>query len=588
MDRRIGAKRSPRLGAMFDLTRCSTEGLANAEIAGRERIGKVKHAHREVVRGPWPDAGKRGRGGDEVIEVAIGERQGAIHDRARERPDRGRPGSRHADVRDLVDRSLGDLGRGRKPERELRARAVDPRTERRGEPARDRGGGRDRDLLAEQRAHRGLETVERPGHAQAGVRREPRCQRAIAREHAADHVGTCVEVEQRADARDQRHHHRDQRRRELELQARAISSSVRHGDRAGMAIERDHAAIDAGVDVLDAWNRAGREEREQVIPVEWRSVVEPQTYAADSVRRGTRLAATHLRRGAAHGVGEQRVEPAQTSEARGERDVGDRQRRLLEQLLREPEPPGLRERDRRHAEPMLDRAPQVTRADTELGGELVDRAVIERALRDPCRRGGDQTIDGVDLRVAGRELGTTAEARAKPRGLGLRRGVEERAPRTTGCARRADRPAVDPRGRHADEEHAVEPPIAGDECGVARVGIHGSDVPCRDRHDAPFPERDSNSRSRFTGATATVPGSRFTGAIARSPRGFVVRWCRRDARRIDEPWQLALEGGREQLGTRSSVERPPLFDGQYEAGQRDVPRHRSTFHVQVKRGKFSC
>ena len=61
-----------------------------------------------------------------------------------------------------------------------------------------------------------------------------------------------------------------------------------------------------------------------------------------------------------------------------------------------------------------------------------------------------------------RELGAAAKARAVTRGFGERGRREELAARPAGRARRADRPAIDAGRADADEEHAIEPRVAGE------------------------------------------------------------------------------------------------------------------------------
>ncbi|MCW5802866.1 MAG: hypothetical protein KIT31_10810, partial [Deltaproteobacteria bacterium] len=106
----VRTKRAPRLRARLGLAHGRAgEGLAHAEVGGGERIGDVQRAHREVVRGPRPDAGERARGGDERVEVVRAvEAQRTSGDRGRERVDRGGARGRQADLRDRGRRARGD------------------------------------------------------------------------------------------------------------------------------------------------------------------------------------------------------------------------------------------------------------------------------------------------------------------------------------------------------------------------------------------------------------------------------------------------------------------------------------------------
>ncbi len=465
---------SPRLGASFCLASSSIcrdrsrgergQRLLDPEIRGGERIGEMQRPHREVVRGPRPDAGQRGRGGHELLEVNTVEREAVIGHRRREAMDRGRARTRQADLRDPIDTRPHDLAREREPMRE--ACAVVRRTERRGEPAGERGRGGDRHLLPEQRADRGLEAIDRTGHAQAGPLGDERREPAILAEHTGDHVGTRIEIEHPPHARDQRHHDRHERRRDRQHERIALVGAA-DLDRPDLAIEMNDATICIAIDTLDAGDRPRGEKPEHAIPVVRRPVVETQRQRA-LADAAVRMRAPQGTGCAPHDVEEHRVEAPHALEAGGERDLGQRQRGVLEQLLREREPPGLRERDRRHAELALHRAPQVPCRHPELGRELVDGCLVQRALVDPSGRRRDEHVDRIDLCIPRRELGPAAKAGAEPGGLGERGGRVERAARPARQLRGADRAAVDARRRHTDEEHAV----------VAAVPRGEGRVPC--------------------------------------------------------------------------------------------------------------
>ncbi len=380
------------------------------------------------------------------------------------------------------------------------------RPERDDEPTCERGRGRNRHLLAEHRAHRCLERIDSARQAQAGTRVDKRRERGVAPQHGRDHVRPRVEIEHPSHARDEWHEHGHERRSDGEQQRGAVWRAA-HLDRTDDALDVDDAAIPLGheIDDLDTGNRACREEAQDLLPVVRCAVVEAQRELGapgpgvnpGPSNFGTRadMNAAQLRRRAAHHLVEHGVEPAHALESRRERDLRQRQPGVLQQLLREPEPARLCERDRGDAEPGFGRAPQVTRGDAELRCEIVHRSFVQCAFGDPRGCSGHELIDCIDLGVAGSQLRPAAEACAVPGGLGLHGSRVERAADPTRRACRADRAAVDAGRRDADEEHAVEPRVAGHQGVVASIVVHAPQVPrCMDL-DWPFPDRAATTGS---------------------------------------------------------------------------------------------
>ena len=102
---------------------------------------------------------------------------------------------------------------------------------------------------------------------------------------------------------------------------------------------------------------------------------------------------------------------------------------------------------------------------------------VEHAVLDQVHGALREAGDRIDARVARRELGTAAQARPVALDLGGRGAREEAAVLAARQPHVADRPAVDPRRRHADEEPAVETGVVRRQRAVAGVGIerHGAD-----------------------------------------------------------------------------------------------------------------
>ena len=114
-------------------------------------------------------------------------------------------------------------------------------------------------------------------------------------------------------------------------------------------------------------------------------------------------------------------------------------------------------------------------------GEVREARVLQPAVLDAVGRGLGEAAVGVDRRVARRELGPAAQARAEALGLGGRRAREEAAVALERRPRRAHRAAVDAGRAHAHEEASVEAGVVGAQGAVALVGVeeHGAHYPPR-------------------------------------------------------------------------------------------------------------
>jgi len=104
------------------------------------------------------------------------------------------------------------------------------------------------------------------------------------------------------------------------------------------------------------------------------------------------------------------VEAAQAAEARGERNLGHCQVRIVDHTLGALDPCRLGDLGRRGADMLLEQPRQVSRANAEPRGEGFDARVVERAFIDEAHRplnGGERPFPG---RREGRRLGPAAEA----------------------------------------------------------------------------------------------------------------------------------------------------------------------------------
>ena len=143
----------------------------------------------------------------------------------------------------------------------------------------------------------------------------------------------------------------------------------------------------------------------------------------------------------------------------------------MKQLLRQPQPPRLRQLYRGDAQLSLHRAAQVAGAHAEALGELIEPVLIQISGVDSIGRLPHQAGNRIDRRKPWSQLGPTAEAGPKAGALGLAGTREERAPGPRRSSRRTKGAAVDACGLHSHEEDAVEPLVAGGQGSVAASGV---------------------------------------------------------------------------------------------------------------------
>ena len=215
---------------------------------------------------------------------------------------------------------------------------------------------------------------------------------------------------------------------------------------------------------------------EERAPVVRRAVTELDGHAGLGERAvglsADRLAAELARR-AAEELVERLVIAAHAPEPGRERDLGHREPRLVDELLREEDAAGLRHGHGRRAEVLLEETAKLALPHADPLRELLDvRAVtVERALRDEPERAGHRVGRATPGREVGPGLRPAAQARTEARFLRRRGGREEAAVLEPGRAGRADRTAVDAGRSDAYEDAAVEPLIARLERLVANLGV---------------------------------------------------------------------------------------------------------------------
>ena len=80
------------------------------------------------------------------------------------------------------------------------------------------------------------------------------------------------------------------------------------------------------------------------------------------------------------------VESSNTAESGRHRNLGKRQLRFVDQLLREMKPAGLRDRDRGRSEVLHKQSPEMTGSNPKLVRQVFDAAIVQRAFRDQPER----------------------------------------------------------------------------------------------------------------------------------------------------------------------------------------------------------
>ena len=144
-----------------------------ATSPGGNASGQPRRAHRDVVRRPRADPGKRTQPFDQRLGRRAGRRTAVrAHPSARRAPGWRRAAADDAELGDALDRHDGEIGRPR--ERAIDRRATASRAQRRSarQAARERSRCRNGHLLAEHGAHGELERVDAAGQAQARLARQ--------------------------------------------------------------------------------------------------------------------------------------------------------------------------------------------------------------------------------------------------------------------------------------------------------------------------------------------------------------------------------------------------------------------------------
>jgi hypothetical protein len=416
----------------------------------------ARGAVRDVLGGPFADSGHGAELRDRRVEVP-GRLQidTAVPHRAGERRDRRRPGARQADARGIeIEERFGAREETTRRSFAIRTRGGHWQCVAVGlcEPPREGRGAAHAHLLSEDCAHGDLEAVPGARHAQPGPRIGAEVEQSAQALADADQRSRCVHVQSCHQVR--------------------LARSRGHVEDSGRAVEGEAPDVAFCAGELDARDRAQREEPGEGVPVQRRAERQAQLQrgrlAVGALRRAR--AAQDARRaapGAAHRV----VEAADAREPRRERDLRERQRRLVDELLREVQTPGLRDREGRSTEVLEEESPKLARTDAEPVRERVDPSGVHGAAVDESQRARHGRGGTSPRGCSGRRLRATAQARPEARLPGCRRAGQEQAVLALRRPRRADGAAVDTRRADAREEVPVEARVAGPEGAIADIGI---------------------------------------------------------------------------------------------------------------------
>jgi hypothetical protein len=243
--------------------------------------------------------------------------------------------------------------------------------------------------------------------------------------------------------------------------------------------QRHRAPHAVAVHRLDAVERACREEAQHRVVLVRRAVrqAQPQRGRGRALGLVVALEARAPQLAGIHAIapGERGVEAAQAGKAAGQRHLGHRHRGVGQQMLGQQQALGRQVVDRCDAHVLLKNAAQVTIGDAQPRGQPRhrQRVAVVRRLFDRARGLLRQRLRRVHQRQAGCELGAATQARPETVGLGQRRVAEEAAVLAPRQPHAAHRTAVHARGRHADEQPAVEAGIVRADRAVGSVVMQG-------------------------------------------------------------------------------------------------------------------
>ena len=365
-------------------------------ITSGKGVGPAQRAHRDVLRRPVADARQRfqQRDGGRHIDAAMQLQLPAVYG-TRQRDDGGLPLPHDTDASERIAAALYQRGCSRKQTVQLRPGRFKRCAETQGQPLGQRAGSCHRDLLPKHGAHRQLEAAKGARHAQAIALREARMQRGV------DGLRVGVEVEQRAHTANHQRQHLAQRIADFQpqlrarlVEAKAQPASVQRAARFNAEGAHDAGAVPGARHRFNPVDGALAKKSQHRRHVVGRAIAEPHGDAGRAALRLASAFAAQLSRVEPVVLCERRVEAPHAGKAAGQRDFGDRQLRVGQQLFGRQQPPRLQILQRRDAELHLENAPQVAGADAHLRSNAVyrrsrsvPRGIGNGRLKPSSRRG---------------------------------------------------------------------------------------------------------------------------------------------------------------------------------------------------------
>lgn len=277
MEHGVGSPRVPGCGAFLCLAGGEiSEDLAEDDVFLGERVRPVEGAEGDVAGGPFADAGDGGEAGDDGRGIVSGfecEISGGVF--PCEGNESAGAGGNDAEAGDVIGRDAGDFSGGGGEEKETGLAGGEGFAEGFGEAAGEGGGCFDGDLLAEDGADGGFESIEGSGDAEAGAGFEQGAEEFVFGEVGGDDVGPGGEVELMADFGEKRGEDGEQGAGEADGEG-GFFGQMMNADPAGVIADADGAGVGGIGDVLDAGDGAEAEEGEEVFPIVRRTVGEAE------------------------------------------------------------------------------------------------------------------------------------------------------------------------------------------------------------------------------------------------------------------------------------------------------------------------
>ena len=326
------------------------------------------------------------------------------------------------------------------------------------------------DLLADDRAHRDLETVPATGQAQAGILLQQRSQARILTQCLGDGLWVRIQVEHAPQAIDDTQQLRRINAVQLQFQRVCFRVALPAADAqpTRTIAVADHARVAFRIHVFHAGQSAAAQEVQHRGEVVGRAITQPQGHHFTGGQGG---ALAQVARRHAVFLAERGVETGQAAEACGQGDLGNRQRGFGQQLLGEQQAARAMHFHRRHPKAIGEQAPQLAFAQSHFAGQGGEGCFTQHALVDQLQGARHGFIAASPTAITGRQFRAATQARAEARRFCARGMTVIDDIARLRCRRRTDRSAIDARAGDRGEEQPVEARITAEACLFAHVQV---------------------------------------------------------------------------------------------------------------------